>query len=159
MVLVTVNFHTTCKLLYLSIDTNIQVSLASHLLKELTIMTFTVANKWRENIYLAVLIIRHNHIHHFFLGVFHHLFTAHIRVRFTCTSKEKAEVVVYLCSCTDSRARVFICCLLFNRDDRRESCNLIYLRTLHISKEVACVSREGFNIATLTFGKNSVESK
>ena len=159
MVLVTVYFHSTSKLLYLSIYAYVEITFATHLLKEFTVVTFTIADEWREDVYFTVLIVRHNHIHHFLLCIFHHLFTTHIRVCLACTSKEKSEIIVYLSSCSDGRTWILIGRFLFNGDDGRESCNLIYIRTLHISEEVACVCRESLNVSTLTFGENSIESK
>ena len=88
MVLVAVDLHATCKLLYFSIYADVQIAFAAHLLKEFSVMTFAVADERRKNVYLSVLIIGHDHIHHFFLGVFHHLFTTHIRVRLACTGIE-----------------------------------------------------------------------
>ena len=43
MVFIPVNLHASCYFLYLSVHTNVEITLASHLLEKLTIMTFALS--------------------------------------------------------------------------------------------------------------------
>ena len=49
--------------------------------------------------------------------------------------------------------------LLVNRYSRTQPFDLVNVRLFHLAQELAGVSREGFDITSLTLGKNSVERK
>ncbi len=104
-------------------------------------------------------IVVEDHLQDALLGVLHHLLTGGVAVGTASTGKEQTEVVVDLCGGADGGARVLVGGLLLNADDGREAGDLIDIRTLHATEEVAGVGREGLNIAALAFGKDGVKGQ
>ena len=159
MVLVTIHLHATLQFEDLIIHSNLKIAFATHLLKELTIMSLTIADKRSENDDTLSDIVAENHLRNLILGVFHHLLARHIAICRTCTGKEQTEIVIDLSSSADGRARITVCRLLLDTDHRRQSCNLIHVRTLHSSKEITGVCRESLDIASLSLRKDCIEGK
>ena len=122
-------------------------------------MSLAVADERGEDIDLSVLIVGHDHINHLFFGVLHHLLAAHVRVSLAGTREQQTKVIVYLGRRTDGRPRVLVRCLLLDGDDRRQSCYLVYIGSLHVPEEVAGVCREGLDVPALSFGEDGVEGQ
>ena len=159
MVLVAIHLHATLQFENLIIHTNLEIALATHLLKEFTVMSLTIANKRSENDDTLSDIVAENHLCDLILSIFHHLLARHIAICRTRTGKEQTKIVIDLSSSADGRARIAVCRLLLDTDNWRKTRNLIHVRTLHSSKEITGVCRESLYIASLSFSKDSVEGK
>ena len=159
MVFVTIDFHTLHDFVHLTIDTDIEVALATHGLEEFAIMTLTSMNQWCQEDNLLALVVVKNHLDNTLFGVLYHLFARSVTVCSAGTGKEQAHVVVNLGGGAYGGARILIGSLLFDADDRRKTRNLVDIRPLHSAQEVAGIGRECLDIAALALSKNSVESQ
>ena len=137
MAFIAVNLHSTGNLDNFSIDPNIQIPLTAHAFEKLPIMSFTLSDEWGEDEYSLTDIVCENHLNDLFFGILYHLLSRQIAIGGTRTGKKKSKVVVNLRSCAYGRARILVRCLLFNTDDRAQTCNLVNIRTLHPSEKVA----------------------
>ena len=157
MVLVTVHLHASGDFQNFPIDTDIQVTFATHRLEEFTVMTLTAADKRSEDEDLTSGIIVQDHVEHLLLCVFHHLLTGGIAVGLAGTGEEQTHVVVDLCRGAYCGSRIPVGGLLLDADDGRESCDLIHIRALHTAEEIAGIGRKGLDITALTLSKDGVE--
>ena len=122
-------------------------------------MSLTITDKRSKDNNTFPDIIAKNHLCHLILSIFHHLLARHIAICRTSTSKEQAEIVIHLGRCADRGTRISVCGLLFNTDNRRKARNLIHIRTLHPTKEIAGVCRESLDISSLSLCKDSIKGK
>ena len=159
MVLVSVNLHARHNLQDLSIHPGIEIAFASHAFKEFTVMTLALSDEWGEEEDSLAVILVENHFDDLFFGIFHHLLTASVAVGCTGTGIEQTQVIVDLGGGAHSGSGILVGGLLFDADDRTETCNLIHIGTFHVAQEVAGVGRKRLDISTLTFGKDGVESQ
>ena len=159
MVLIAVDLHAQRNLCHLAIDTHSEITLATHGLEELTIVTLTIAYQRSQDKDSATGIVVLNHLYHSFLGIFHHRLTSHIAVSLTRTGIKQSQIVVNLGGSAYGRTRVLVGGLLLNADNGRQTGNLINIRTLHTPKKIAGIGRKGLDIATLTLGKDGVEGQ
>ena len=159
MVLISVYLHALCKLTNFPVNTYVEVALSAHLVEELTVVTLSVSHQGSKDVDSSVEIVRENHVDDFLLCVFHHLLSRTPRISHSSTSIKQAEEIVDFCLCAHCRARVFVCCLLFDADNRRESSDFIYVRAFHATKEIAGISRECLYIPSLSLSIDGVEGK
>ena len=129
--LVTVHLHALLNLLHLAINTDMQVALLAHRFEQFTIVTLTTMYQWCQNQNLASSIVVLDHVDDLLLGVFYHWFARLIAISFAGTGKQQTHIVVNLGSRTYCRTRILVGCLLFDADNRRQTCNLIDIRTFH----------------------------
>ena len=120
-------------------------------------MSFALADEWGKEEDAMTFVIAENHVDDLFLGIFYHLLATMIAVSSTGTCIEQTQVIVNLCGCAHGGTGILVGSLLFDTDDRTETCNLIYIRTFHAAQKIAGVCRESFDIASLAFGKDGVE--
>ena len=159
MVLITVHFHTAHNLLQLTIDADVQVTLTAHGLEEFAVVTFTTLHQRGEDEDTMAGIVVEDHVEHLFFRVFHHLLASSVTVGLAGTGKEQTHVVVDFGGGADGGTGILIGGLLFDADDRRKTCDLIHIGTLHTSQEIAGIGRERLDITTLTLGKDRVEGE
>jgi len=88
----------------------------------------------------------------------HDLPTAFGAVWVSNTGKEEAEIIVDLGDGPDGTAGIVAPLLLIDKDGRRQTLNLIDIGLVHDAEELAGVGAEGFDIAALAFGIDSVVS-
>ena len=88
-----------------------------------------------------------------------HFNAAYWRICAANPCKQHTEIIVYLGACTDSGARISRVNLLFDGNRRRKSFYIVKVRLVHTSKKLACISRETFHIAALSFSIKRVESQ
>ena len=72
---------------------------------------------------------------------------------------QDAHIVVNLGDGGDGRARIIRARFLVYGNSRRKSDDLVYVRLLHAMQELPRISRQRFDIATLSFGKNRIEGQ
>ena len=120
-------------------------------------MTLALTNEWGKEEDATAFVIAENHVDDLFLGIFCHLLASMIAVSCTCACIEQTQVIVNLGGCAHGGTGILVGSLLFDTDDRTETCNLIYIRTFHAAQKIAGVCRESFDIASLAFGKDGVE--
>ena len=157
MVLITIQLHAGQCLTYLTVYTYIEISFFAYLLEQFFIMSFTSTYQWGENINLLALIIFQNKIENLLFSVLHHSLTRKIRIGYTGTCIKQTQIIINFRCCADCRTGILIRRFLFNRNNRTQSRNLIDIGTLQISQEITGIRRKGFDIPTLSFGKNRVE--
>jgi len=75
------------------------------------------------------------------------------------TGEQQTQVIVDLGLRGDGRARIFCRIFLPDRDGGRDARDLIDIGLVHAFEELACVSRQGFDITPLAFGIERVKSK
>ena len=98
-----------------------------------------------------------NHFYHLILRIFHHLLASGITVSLSCPCKQKSQEIVYLSSSANSGTWVSVGGFLFDADNRTQPSDFVNIRSFHASKEIAGISRECFDISSLSLGIDSVE--
>ena len=159
VVLVAVDLHSALYFLHLSVDTNIEVSLAAHAFEEFAIVALSVPDqrgKYEDAFSLVVVV---DHLDHLLFGVLHHQLARHVAVGLAGTGKEQTEIVVDLGGGAYGGTGILVGGFLLDADDGRQSGNLVNIGALHASQEVAGIGREGFYVAALALGENGVEGK
>ena len=159
VVLVTIYLHATGNLHQLTIDTDIQVALPAHRLEEFAVVTLAASDEWGEDEDFFVRIVVEDHVEHLLLRIFHHFLACGITVGTSCTGKEQTHIVIDFRRGANGGTWVLISGLLFDADNRGETCDLIHIWPLHATEEITGVSREGFDIAALSFGKDGIEGQ
>ena len=95
----------------------------------------------------------------FLVGILHHFSPRDIAASLADSCEQESQEVVYLGGGADSTARVAVYCLLLDCDNGAQTANMVYLGALELAEHIAGVCRECFDITTLAFGKDCVESK
>ena len=142
---------------HLAIDTHIEEALAAHLLEELAVVSLAGLDERSQDEDGTALIVFQYEVDNLLLGILDHLLARSVGVGLAGTGKEQAQVVVHLGDGAHSGAGILIGGLLLYGDHGRESCDLVYIGTLHATEEVAGIGREGLYIAALTLGKEGIE--
>ena len=159
MVLVTVQFHAMDNLLDFPVYPDIKVTLLTHLLEQLFIMSFTCPNQRSQNKNSFSLIIPMNQIQNLLFGVLHHLLSRQIRISRACPREQQTQIIIYFCSGSYRRTWILIGRLLLDGNHRTQSRNLIHIRTFHSSQEITGIRRKGLDITPLSFHKQGVEGQ
>lgn len=159
MDLVTVHLHFGGEVHDRSVHTDLGVSLFAELVEELAIMPFTSANDGGKDYDLFTGVVFQYILMDLVFSVLDHFLTGDIGVGFAGAGKKEAHKVIDLRDRTDSGAGVPAGGFLFDADDRAESVDLFYIRSLNASQKLAGVCGECFQIAALTFGVNGIEGK
>ena len=159
MVLITVQLHAMHDFLHLSVDPHIQVTFLPHLFEKFFIMPLPSTHQRCQDINPFSFIVAPDKVENLFFGILHHLFARQIRIGYSGTRKEQTQVVVNLGSGTYGRTRILIRGFLLNGDHRTQPRNLIHIGPLHSSQEIAGICRKGFDVTTLSLGKDSVKSQ
>ena len=159
VVLITVNLHALHYLQHLSVNSNMHVTLTAHAFEELAVMTFTTAYYRSKNVNLMSGVVVCNHVEHTLFGITYHLLAGSKAIGATGTGKEQSHVVVNLGGGSYRRTGILVGGFLFDTDYWRKTGNLVNIRALHSTKEVAGISRESLDISALTLGKDCVESQ
>ena len=128
---IAVHLHTLLNLLHFTVNADMQIALLTHRLKQLTIVTLTTVYQRCQNQNLASGIVVLDHVDDLLLGVFYHRFARLVAVSLAGTGKEQTHIVVNLSGRTYCRTRILVGCLLFDADNRRQTCNLIDIRAFH----------------------------
>ena len=142
---------------HLTIDTHIEETLAAHLFEEFAVVSLAGLDERSQDEDGLALIVFQYEVDNLLLGILDHLLTRSVGVGLAGTGKEQAQVVVYLGDGAHSGAGIFVSGLLLYGNHGREASDLVYIGTLHATKEVACIGREGLYIAALAFGKEGIE--
>ena len=139
MVLIAIYLHARHELLHFAIDADVEITLTTHRLEELTVVTLTTLDQRSQNENLLARIVVLYHLDNLLFGVLHHGLARDITERLSGTGKEQTHIVVNLRSGTYGRARILVGGLLFDADYWRETSNLVDIRTLHAAQEIASV--------------------
>ena len=88
-----------------------------------------------------------------------HLCTADGRERVAHAGIEQAQIVVDFGGSAHGRARIAGCHLLLDGNGGRQTLDVVALRLVHTSQELAGVGGQAFHIAALAFGIQGVEGQ
>ena len=122
-------------------------------------MSLTGTNQRSQQENALSLILLMNHFENLFFGVLHHFLSRKIGICDAGSCKEQTKVVIDFGGGTYGRTRILVGSLLFNGNNRAQTSNLIHIRTLHASQKVTGISREGFDVSSLSFRKNGIEGQ
>ena len=159
MVLVAVQLHVGQEFLHLPVNAGIEVAFLAHALQKFAVVSLAVLHHGGKDVDTPSLVPLQQKGHNLFLGVADHLLSAHIGVGLAHTGIEQAEEVVNLGGGAHGGARIAVGGLLLYTDDGRETADLVHIGARHASEEVACVSREGLYVPTLTLGIYGIKGK
>ena len=159
VVLIPVYLHSAGYLQQFSINADVEIAFAPHVLEEFAVVSFALSHQGGENVDGLVVVFVENHAEHLFFGILHHFLARHIRIGRSGSGIEQSQVVVNLGGGSNGRAWVFVGCFLFDADNRRESGYLVNIGPLHVAQEVSGIGRKGFDVSALSFGKDGVEGQ
>ena len=80
-------------------------------------------------------------------------------VRFTCACEQKTQVIVYFRDRTYGRTRIAARGLLVDGNCRAQAFDVVHIRLVHLSQELAGVGRKRFHIAALAFSVNRIKGQ
>ena len=159
VILITVEHHVERQIAQLSIHPHCKEAFFSQLLKKFLIVALAVFDDRSENIDLVPVVTLKNQVDDLLFRVFDHRLAGDIADSRPHSRIEKSQEVVYLRGGADGASRIAVDGLLLDSDHRAESRDLVDIRTFEIAEHIPCISRKGFNVASLAFGKNSIESQ
>ncbi len=159
VVTVTVKAHLGLNLTEFPIDAHIEKPLLAKRFKKFTVMSLAAFHNRTEEINTMAVVILENQVNYLFLSIFDHLLTAQVGICIGSAGIEKTYVVVDFGLGTHCRAGIAVGGLLFNRDNRAQTSNLVNVRPFQIAQKIACVCRKSLDIATLPFGKERVKGQ
>ena len=136
VILVAVNLHTAGDFLNFAVNAHGEIALATHLLKELAIVSLATTHQGCKDENALAGIVGLNHVNNLLLSVLHHGFARHVAIGFACPGKEQAQIVIDFSSSTYGRAGILVGGLLLNTDDGRKTADFVNVRTFHSTKKV-----------------------
>ena len=122
-------------------------------------MALAVLDQRREHVDAASSKLLQHQVDDALLGVLDHLLARNIGAGVARAGEEQAQEVVDLGGGADGRARVLVDGLLLYGYDGAETRDMVDIRALQIAEHIAGIRRERLDIASLTLGKDGVESK
>ena len=159
VVLVSVEFHAVHDFTYLTVHSDIEITFLAYLLEKFLVMTFTGTDQRSQQIDALSLVLLMNHVENLFFGILHHFLSRKIRIGDAGSGEKQTKVVVDFGGSAYGGTWILVGSLLFNGDDRTQTGNLVHIRTLHSSQEIAGIGREGFDVSPLSFRKDGIESQ
>ena len=159
MIAIAVELHARQEFLHLSVNSGIEITFSANRFEELLVVSLAVLDERSKQDDAFTQVFVQEQIDYLLFCVAYHLFAANIRKCFGCPCIKQAKEVVNLCCGADCASGVLVRCLLFDADDRTEPRYLIDIRPFHIAQEVACISAESLDIATLAFCINGIKSE
>ena len=159
MIFVAVQFQFLNQLAYLTVHTRIKKSLTADLFEQFLIMSLTVAHYGRQQIdpFSGILVLYE--LLNLFLGILHHRLTGQIGIGCSRPGIKQTQKIINLRSGSHRRTGILVRSFLLNGNHRTQPGNLVYIRTLHITQKIPGIGRKCFDITTLPFSKNRVESQ
>ena len=108
---------------------------------------------------LRSLRIFHNAVNYLIDRLARYLTAAYRAVRNAYPGVHKTQIIVYLSYSSDYRTWVLSCRFLVYRNCRRKTFYIFYIRLLHLSEELPCISRYTLHVASLSLRIYSVKRK
>ena len=159
VILITVQLHSVYYLTDFSVYPHIQITFLANLLEKFLVMPLTGSYQRSQYKNALSFVVAVNQFDNLFFRIFHHLLTGKIRIGRSGTCKQQSQVIVYFGSSTYRRTWILVCCLLLYRNNRAQSGNLVYIRTLHSTQEISGIRRKSFDVPPLSFRKNRIKSQ
>ncbi len=144
---------------HFTINTGADIPLACQVLQRLGVLALTLFDDRREQHQALAFRLRQHVVHHLADGLRIQRHVVIRAARLTYAGKQQTQVVVDLGNGPDGRAWVVRGRLLLNGDRGRQTFDVIDIRLFHQRQELARIGGERFNVATLTFGIEGVESQ
>ena len=158
MIPIAVEFHLRHYFLHLAIDSGIKITFATNGFEEFLVMSLAVLNEWSKQDDAFPEVFAQEQTDDLLFRIAHHLFSANVGISLGCSSIKQAKEVINLGRRANRASWVLVGRLLFDADNGTKACNFINIRSFHVAKKVAGIGAEGFDVATLTFGINGIES-
>ena len=159
VVLVSVEFHAMHDFTHFAIDADIEVAFLADILEKFLVVSLSGTYQGSQQIDTLSLIVLMNQVENLLFRVLHHLLSRQIGIGNTGTGIKQTEIVVDFGGGAYGRTGILVGGLLFDGNHRAKACNLVHIRTLHASQEIAGIRREGFDVSPLAFRKESIESQ
>ena len=144
---------------HFAVNTGADIALACQVLQRFGVFALTLFNDWRQQHQAFAFRLRQHVIHHLAHGLCRQRDVVVRAARLTHAGIQQTQVVMNFSNGTDRGARVMRRGLLLDRDSRRQPFNVVDIRFFHQRQELTRVRRERFNVTTLSFGIQSVESQ
>src|SRR5687768_14880576 len=119
MNLIPVDLHLRFKIHYLTIHSCFQITFLPDVFKQFAIMSFPSTNQWSKQADLFIFEAAVDTFNDFLFAELHHPLSCIITVSLPRPCKQQSQEIVNLSNGTDSTAWIFICCFLFDGNNRR----------------------------------------
>ena len=156
---VAVDLHVVGEFADFAVHTYPEKAFLGHLGKEFAVVAFTCFHQRGKHHDVTAAILFDDEVENLFLGIFHHSFPADVGVGNADAGIKQSDEVVNLGHRADGGTGILVGGFLFDGDDGTESGDAVHIGTFDVAYEMACIGRECFHIAALTFGVDGVEGK
>ena len=127
---------------YLAIDEHTHIACTPHIVEHTHMLTLAPAHQRRHHHKTTSL----RQLQHLVDNLLHALLldelAAFRAVRFTCAREQKTQVIVYFRDRTYGRTRITARCLLVDGNCRAQAFDVVHIRLVHLSQELARISRK-----------------
>ena len=142
-----------------SINPHLGIAPFPHLVEKILVMALSSSDQRSQQITFLAIVPGHDQVYDLFIRIADHLFSRYGRIGAGGFGIEQTEEIEYFCNGAHCRTGIVSGRLLFNGDNRTESCNLFHFRFLESSHEMFGIGTQGVHVASLAFGVDGVESK
>src|SRR5579872_5211683 len=154
-----VEFDLLAQVADLAVDADAGVAVFDRLLEQLLILAFASAHHRREDLQTGAFRQRRDLVDDL-LGALRSDGPAAVgAMRVPDSRVEQPQVIVYLGDRTDGRARIAAGRFLVDRDRGREAFDVVDVRLLHLTQELARIGRQRFDVAALALGVDRIEGE
>ncbi len=159
MFLLLVQFDLVAQIVNSAIYAHTHIPRTTHLLKEMFILAFPPGYQRREQHDTRTFRQIEDRVDNLLHGLPAYLASTIRTVRVADASIQQTQVIIHLRHRPDRRTGVVRRALLVDRDGRGEAIDMINIWLLHFIQELACIGRQGLDIAALSFGKNGIKGQ
>src|SRR5260370_22752739 len=159
MFLLLVQFDLVAQIVNSAIHAHTHIPRAPHLLEEMFILAFAPGYQRREQHDTRTFRQIEDRVDNLLHGLLAYLASTLRTMRVADASIQETQVIIHLRPRPDRRTGVVRRALLVDRDARGEAIDMINIWLLHFIQELACIGRQGLDIAALSFGKNGIKGQ
>ena len=145
------------QLAHLTVDECARIAVAAQQFEQVFEFAFAPAHDRREDLEACALGVGEQAVDHLLRRLRAHLGPARRAVRHAGAREQQAQVIIDLGDGAHGGTGVAVRRLLVDRDGRAQAFDEIDVRFVHLAEELACVCRQGFDVAPLALGEQRVE--
>ena len=145
------------QLAHLPVDECARIAVAAQQFEQVFEFAFAPAHDRREDLEACALRVGEQAVDHLLRRLRAHLGPARRAVRHAGAREQQAQVIIDLGDGAHGGTGVAVRRLLVDRDGRAQAFDEIDVRFVHLAEELACVCRQGFDVAPLALGEQRVE--